>query len=51
VKGICIKANKPIDFKSTSAERNQAGTKEIRIYSGKPELKPVSTQIKHPSVE
>jgi hypothetical protein len=32
-------------FKSTPSERNQAGNNEIRIYSGKPELKPVKMQM------
>ena len=32
-------------FKSTFSERNHAGKREIRIYSGKPELKPVKMQI------
>jgi hypothetical protein len=34
-----------MDFKSTPSDLNQAGNSAIRIYSGKPELKPVKTQI------
>jgi hypothetical protein len=40
-----MSANKPMAFKSTPSERNHAGNREIRIYSGKPELKPVKMQM------
>ena len=45
VKGKLISANNPIDFKSTPSERNQAGKRLMRIKSGKPDVKPVKTQI------
>ena len=32
-------------FKSTFSERNQAGSSEIRMYNGKPELNPVKIQM------
>ena len=34
-----------MDFKSTPSERNHAGNNAIKIYSGKPELKPVNIQM------
>jgi hypothetical protein len=34
-----------MDFKSTPSDRNHAGSRPIKIYKGKPELKPVKMQI------
>ncbi len=45
VNGRLIKANRPIDFKSTPSERNHAGSRLIKINSGNPELNPVNTQM------
>ena len=40
-----MSANKPMAFKLTPSLRSHAGNKLIKMNSGKPELKPVNTQI------
>ncbi len=45
VNGNWIKANNPIDRRSTCSERSQAGNRLMSRYSGRPELKPVNTQM------
>ena len=38
-------ANNPIVERSNPSVRNHAGIREIKIYNGSPEVKPVNTQI------
>src|SRR6202171_843788 len=45
VYGSCISVNRPIDVRSTCAERSHAGRRLMSSQSGRPELKPVNTQI------
>src|SRR5210317_669100 len=45
VYGNCTRAKKPISARPTPSTRSQPGTSWNRTYSGRPEVKPVKTQI------